>query len=451
MSIGSRIKGRAIAAFLGPTGRGARELFSAARRRITGEPVRLEFFHDIIDPWSYLAAQAVDRLVKAYPGVELAVHVVSPPASDVDPAPEMRARHAVRDARELAAYWDVEFAGKKEADPTLLRKVSTSLIRPRPAVEQLKAILDLCGALWAADGKRVDALLGDLGSESQAGIGPSLATAYGELRDRGHYQGGMIAYRGQWYWGIDRIGYLERDLAQDAGVDPVGVIARRADAERGPVRLAAGDAPLVLDMWFSFRSPYSYLALERISEVLSGSGATVELRLRPVAPMVERGLQVPRIKRLYIVEDAKREADRLGIPFGNLCDPLGKAVTHCLAIAKHAIAAGKGLAFARSAMRGICSEAMDLADYVDLRRVVERAEIGWDDARAALADPEAASWAAANAADLAVVGLWGVPSFRVGDLVMWGQDRLDLLADRLRRHVAATSVPAPADAGRDSA
>jgi hypothetical protein len=36
-----------------------------------------------------------------------------------------------------------------------------------------------------------------------------------------------------------------------------------------------------------------------------------------------------------------------------------------------------------------------------------------------------------------VIGLWGVPSFRVGDLALWGQDRLDILADRLRRHVAA--------------
>ena len=43
-------------------------------------------------------------------------------------------------------------------------------------------------------------------------------------------------------------------------------------------------------------------------------------------------------------------------------------------------------------------------------------------------------WAQANATDLLVYGLWGVPSFRVGDFVAWGQDRLPLLADRLARH-----------------
>jgi 2-hydroxychromene-2-carboxylate isomerase len=190
-----------------------------------------------------------------------------------------------------------------------------------------------------------------------------------------------------------------------------------------------------MDLWFSFRSPYSYLALERVTDVLAA--LPVELKLRPVPPMVDRGLAMPRVKRMYIADDAKREADRLGIAFGKICEPHGNAVPHCLAIAKWAIDRGAGLAFARSALRGIWSEAADLSEYVDLRRIVERAELPWDDAKAALADATAPAWAAANAADLAVIGLWGVPSFRVGDVVMWGQDRLELIADRLRRHIAA--------------
>ena len=84
-------------------------------------------------------------------------------------------------------------------------------------------------------------------------------------------------------------------------------------------------------------------------------------------------------------------------------------------------------------------EARDPADYVDLRHLVERAELPWDEARGALEDAAAAKVAADNAADLNGVGLWGVPSFRVGDLVIWGQDRLPLLADRLRRHTLATT------------
>ena len=97
-------------------------------------------------------------------------------------------------------------------------------------------------------------------------------------------------------------------------------------------------------------------------------------------------------------------------------------------------------------MRGVWAEARDLTEYVDLRRVVERAGLSWDAAKAALSDKTGAAEAVTAAEDLAVVGLWGVPSMRAGDFVAWGQDRLPLLADRLRRHalaVAAEPTPAP--------
>ncbi|MGH2898937.1 MAG: DsbA family protein, partial [Solirubrobacteraceae bacterium] len=175
-----------------------------------------------------------------------------------------------------------------------------------------------------------------------------------------------------------------------------------------------------------------YIALERIEDVLRPYG--VPLVLKPVAPMVARGLPVPTVKRMYIVRDAKREADRLGIPFGELCDPLGAGIDHCLAIAHWAAQRGQLMPFARSAMRGIWAEARDVAEYVDLRHLVERAGLPWDEARAAIGDPEAAKAAQTNATELALYSLWGVPSLRCGDFVAWGQDRLELLADRLRRH-----------------
>src|SRR5206468_1523631 len=129
----------------------------------------------------------------------------------------------------------------------------------------------------------------------------------------------------------------------------------------------------------------------------------VPLQLRPILPMVTRGLKLPQIKRLYIVRDAKREADRLNIPFGELCDPLGKGIEHCLALSHWANQRGQLLAFARSAMRGIWAEARDMGEYVDLRYVVERANLPWNEAREALGNPDAHKWAQQSAADLAVI------------------------------------------------
>lgn len=442
MIIAKRLKGKAIAAWLGPAGDAARRALAEVKQRISDAPRRLDFYFEIADPWSYLAAQAVSRLVAAYP-VDLAVHVVTPPAADVAPVPAQRASHAVRDAQHLAAYWDVEFPGKREADSGMVRDIGSALIRERPAAEQLRAALELTGAMWAGDRKALTALLGKWGTDAHGSVAPILNTAYAELRKAGHYQGAMVRYGSDWYWGIDRLAFLEEALARDLGRDVAGVVAPRPEAERGPLKLS--DKPLTCELWFSFRSPYSYLALEQIEAVLAPYG--IPLVLRPMQPMASRGLPVPIIKRVYIVRDVKRCADRIGVPFGELNDPLGPAVDNCLAIMHRALgrSTAEGLAFARSVMRGVWAEARDLTEYVDLRAVAERGGISWDEARAALDDPEGGRVAQANATDLAVIGLWGVPSFRVGDFVAWGHDRLPLLADRLRRHALATAA-APAAA-----
>ena len=441
MIIAKRLKGKAIAAWLGPTGDAARRAVAGIRQQMKKEPRRLDFYFDIADPWSYLVAQAVARLVEAYP-VDLAVHVITPPASDVDPAPTMRPKHAVRDAQYLAEFYDLDFPGKKEADPGALREVGSALIKERPAKDQLRAALELAQAMWQNDRKALTKLLGTWGTETTNAIAPILSSNYEALRKAGHYQGAMLAYGGEWYWGIDRLPYLEAELAKDfsADVDPGGrsksgplhirhVVTPRPETDRGATKLS--EKPLTCEMWFSFRSPYSYIALEQLPALLGD----IPLQLRPVLPMVMRGLEVPSMKKLYIVRDAKREADRQQIPFGEICDPVGPGAENCIALAYWAEQQGRQLAFVKSAMRGIWAEARDMTEYVDLRYVVERAELPWAGAQAALEKrPEALKWAQGAVADLAVIGLWGVPSFRCGEFVAWGQDRLHLLADRIRRH-----------------
>lgn len=432
MIIAKRLKGKAIATWLGPTGDAARRALSRARQRITNAPDRLDFYFDIVDPMSYLTAQALARLVEVYP-VELGFHVITPPASDVDPEPGLRSKHAVRDAQLVAQYWNLSFPASKEADPGMVRDVGSVLIRDRPALEQLRAATELGAALWSFDKKALGALMLRYGTESSNSVAPILNANYSELRKAGHYQGAMLSYGGSWYWGIDRLPYLEAQLARELGVTARPVVAPRPESERGPLKLS--DKPLTCELWFAFRSPYSYLALERIEDLLAPYG--VPLVLKPVASMVSRSLPLPNVKRMYIVHDVKREADRLGVPFGELCDPLGQGLDNCRAIAHWAAARGQLMPFVRSAMRGIWAEARDVSEYVDLRYIVERAGLPWDEARAAIGDPEALKAAQANAAELAVYHLWGVPSMRCGDFVAWGQDRLALLGDRLRRHALA--------------
>ena len=64
----------------------------------------------------------------------------------------------------------------------------------------------------------------------------------------------------------------------------------------------------VIDFYYSFRSPYSQLAVRRLRSICSKYSAV--LRLKPVMPMVLRGLEAELHleKRIYLVTDTAREA-----------------------------------------------------------------------------------------------------------------------------------------------
>ena len=110
--------------------------------------------------------------------------------------------------------------------------------------------------------------------------------------------------------------------------------------------------------------------------------------------MVMRGLPVPKAKSFYIMRDAAREAARFNIPFGRMVDPRGVGAEKGLAVLHHAIASGKGLAFARSFLRGAFAEGMDAANEEQLFQMADRAGINRGEAVAALAAP---GWRAAVA------------------------------------------------------
>lgn len=250
-------------------------------------------------------------------------------------------------------------------------------------------------------------------SKSEAPLTPEGdPAANAALRGKlGHYGSGMIWFEGEWYWGVDRLHHLERRLGAP---ENELLFAPRIEPEA-----STGGT---VEMFFSLRSPYSYLAMERAPELAERWGA--KLTLRPILPMVMRSLPVPSEKRLYIVRDCKREAERLRIPFGKIEDPIGLGVERGLAILHHAIPEEKGVDFAQSFYRGAWAEGLNAATDKGLQTMVERAGLDWAFAQNAIADDGWREAVEANREDLFALGLWGVPSFRVGKNATFGQDRL---------------------------
>ena len=177
-----------------------------------------------------------------------------------------------------------------------------------------------------------------------------------------------------------------------------------------------------VDFFLSLRSPYTAIVAQRVLDLAQHTGA--QLNLRFLLPMAMRGLAVPRAKRMYIAWDTAREARARGVPFGRLLDPLGVATERGLAVLAAAMQAGMGEAFLLSFLRGVWSEGVNASTDAGLRRLALRAGLSWSQVQDALNDERWRASAEANRQALLGHGLWGVPAFRVGTQVFWGQDRL---------------------------
>ncbi len=369
------------------------------------------YFHQADDPYSHLAVQMLARLEQAY-SLSFRSHLVPQPIDSAAPDRERLSKWSLTDARRLAEAHGLSLPESAihptEARTSMAQEALAAALEQPDFARIATAIGD---ALWSADDARLAAF-------PRSAAQPSMQMATDLRQQLGHYLGAVFHYDGQWHWGPDRLHYLEAQLASQRrpGNEPVARLMQESD--RTDVH-----SPVTLDFFLSFRSPYTYLAARRARALASRYGAT--FRLRPVLPMVMRGLPVPREKQVYIVRDCWREAMRLGIPFGRSVDPVGLGVERGMGVLARAMSLGKGEDFAESFLSGAFAEAIDATTDEGLMAMALRAGLSDADVKAGLADDGWRAVAEANRQELLSLDLWGVPSFRVGDLPgHWGQDRL---------------------------
>ena len=433
-----------------------------AVRRQRGAAHVVHYFHQVDDPYSLLSAACLQKLAQRY-HIQLMPHVVSPPADAAAPERDKLIAYSRRDAQLLARQYGLDFRdpGHQPA-PSICAQVTAQLVS---AIEQncfVAQAYSLSRILWqgAPDANQQRDASHALPALAQPLAAPEAVrthiAAADALREKcGHYLGATFYYAGEWYWGIDRLHYLERRLqdvgAQAAGVSDVlfapppvrtsltatvstavssSVSSSASSASSASSTSSSASSPAAIDFFFSLRSPYSAIVTPRIFELGRITGR--KIRLRFVLPMVMRGLPVPLNKRRYIALDTAREAREQGIPFGCINDPVGRPTERGLALIPFAEQAGKGQDYLLSFMQGVWAEGIDAGSDRGLRKIVERAGLSWPDARMALKEDAWRLTAEQNRTAMFALGLWGVPSFQVHDTAVWGQDRLWAIADALQ-------------------
>lgn len=424
------------------------------RRRVRGEPHRVLYFHQIDDPYSQLAAQVLPRLAQRW-DITIEPHLVGPPPDAAAPERERLIAWSRIDAARVAPFYGLEFPLCERQPSTEALMLATNLLATAPAESFVAHAAEVGSALWSLDENRMAALAANppagLSSASPAAVAAALQRGETLRAELHHYLGAMFHYGGEWYWGVDRVFYLERRL-YDLGLGRRGAsttpCVKRPDLSKTTTVGGSGKG-LTLEFYPSLRSPYSYIAMQRTYALAKQYG--VELLLRPVLPMVMRGLPVPKEKSRYIIHDTKREADEAGIAFGHISDPVGRPVERGFSLYPHACTEGRGAEYLLAFARATWSEGVDCGTDEGLRHVVEAAGLSWEAARPWLDGEGWRDELERNRQQMFDLGLWGVPSYRLigkagePDLPVWGQDRLWLLEAEIRRRggfVAASSVNA---------
>ena len=207
---------------------------------------------------------------------------------------------------------------------------------------------------------------------------------------------------------------------------------------------------LTIDLFWSFRSPYSYLATPRLVEM--ARDYDLSIRARPVYPLAVRSGeffdQVNPMWIPYLMRDTYRISQMLGQPYRwprpdpVKVDPNTRHATpdqpyiHRLTrLGCAAEEAGHGLAFLHEVSSVIWSGTENWHEGDHLAKAAARAglDLAALDARITADADKYEAIIQANQAAHREAGHWGVPTMVFEDEPFFGQDRLDVLLWRLKQ------------------
>lgn len=200
------------------------------------------------------------------------------------------------------------------------------------------------------------------------------------------------------------------------------------------------------DLYYSIRSPYSYIGINRLEQLLPSRPEEIAIALRPVLPIAVRKPEI--FKRAnplaipYLEMDCRRLAEQYGIPFRiwPAPDPIVQDMA-TLAIApeqpyifrltrlmQYAVEQGVGYAFTLQLATLIWNgETDDWHEGDHIARVADSVGLSLDDMDNAIAsNPDHYDAAIqANQESLVAAGHWGVPTIVYNGEPFFGQDRIE--------------------------
>lgn len=188
-----------------------------------------------------------------------------------------------------------------------------------------------------------------------------------------------------------------------------------------------------LELFYDFRSPYSYLAFTQLREM------GVDIVLRPVMllKLMEAVGNVATTltcaaKGRYARTDLARWAQRYGIAL-NPSDMRANDGDACSRAVLAAGSSAEAIEITLALYRACWSEGKALATKDDILAVIAAAGIDANAIAKRIDAPETISQLDANTREAAERGVFGSPTVFVGDAMFFGNDRLDFVREHIAR------------------
>jgi 2-hydroxychromene-2-carboxylate isomerase len=196
-----------------------------------------------------------------------------------------------------------------------------------------------------------------------------------------------------------------------------------------------------IDYYASLNSPWTHLGAARIEALAAKYGASMRIYpvdFRTIFP-ASGGLPLPKRapqRQAYRMMELRRWRDFLGVPINiePKFFPSSEALTaSCVIAVRETQGDAPAIKLAHRVLKAVWQDELSPADPATLAKLIT--EIGLDpDAVMKLgAEPR---WTERRTADTQAAldrGVFGAPSYVIGEEIFWGQDRLDFVDRKLAR------------------
>ena len=398
-------------------------------RKKEGRPHEVFYFHELLDPYSHITAQLINKFTSEY-SVEIVPMIVNEPPSKTVHEPSLYRKYCLTDAIRIAPFYGVEFPRDKlpnEKVVSLAQRILCNLEKD----EFISSISEISSLVWSGNETALEALI----TEKTISEETSLTTISNNEDKRDEveaYMGSTFSYEGELYWGVDRLDHLEHRLK---------ALGLKRNTESDYVskrkKTNTSDIPnhsnIELEFYPSLNSPYTSISLERIK--LLKTTYPIKLITKPVLPMLMRNMTIPRYKARYIFRDTAREAKKYEVPFGKVISPLGKPAERAYSLFPWVDQQGQGFEYICRLMISSFRKAEDIGLNSYLKELTEDLGLDWEEAQKHLDTGDWKDELEKNRLTMYEGNSWGVPSFRLVDgdktFTTWGQDRIWLIEEEI--------------------